>query len=62
MLNKLQNKKFWQISAEETAQLLETNVENGLSVQEVKDRLDVYGRNIFETSKKRGELKFFLVS
>ena len=56
----VQNKKFWQISAEETAQLLETNIENGLSMQEVKDRLDVFGRNTFETSKRTSKTKIFL--
>jgi len=60
MLDKLQNKKFWQISAEETAQLLETNIESGLSVQEAKDRLDAFGRNTFETSKKTSKIKIFL--
>ncbi len=58
----LQNKKFWQISTEETARLLETNIESGLSVQEAKNRLEVFGRNIFETSKKQAKLKYFLVS
>ncbi|PIT87029.1 MAG: hypothetical protein COU31_05075 [Candidatus Magasanikbacteria bacterium CG10_big_fil_rev_8_21_14_0_10_40_10] len=56
----MQNKKFWQISAEETAQLLETNIENGLSGQEANDRLEKYGRNIFETSKKTSKTKIFL--
>ncbi|MCU0680478.1 MAG: HAD-IC family P-type ATPase [Planctomycetes bacterium] len=55
-----QNKKFWQISAEETAQLLKTNIESGLSMQEVKNRLEVYGKNIFEKSKKISKLKIFL--
>lgn len=55
-----QNKKFWQISAEETAQLLETNIEFGLSVQEANDRLDAYGRNTFETSKRTSKIKIFL--
>ncbi len=56
----LQNKKFWQISTEETARLLETNIESGLSVQEAKNRLEVFGRNIFETSKKTSKIKIFL--
>ncbi len=60
MLNKLQNKKFWQISAEKTAQLLETNTETGLSMQEAEDRLDTYGRNTFDTSKRTGKIKIFL--
>jgi Ca2+-transporting ATPase len=54
------NKKFWQISVEEVAQLLETNIEIGLSAQEAKSRLDVYGKNIFETSKKTSKIKIFL--
>ncbi len=60
MLKKLQNKKFWQISAEETAHFLKTNIENGLSAQEAKNRLDEYGRNTFEASKKTGKIKIFL--
>jgi len=59
MLEKLQNKNFWQISIEETTQLLETNIENGLSIQEASDRLEVYGRNTFETSKKTSKTKIF---
>src|SRR3989338_2578365 len=60
MSDKLQNKKFWQISAEETAQLLETNTKSGLSVREARDRLEAYGRNIFETSKRTSKIKIFL--
>ena len=60
MNSNIQNKKFWQISAEETAQLLETNAESGLSAQEAEDRLNAFGRNTFETSKRTGKIKIFL--
>lgn len=56
----LQNKKFWYLSLEEVAQLLETDAERGLSAQEVKDRLSVFGKNTISTSKKAVGLKIFL--
>ncbi|MFA6304192.1 MAG: HAD-IC family P-type ATPase [Patescibacteria group bacterium] len=59
MLTKIENIKFWQISAPETAKVLETNIKDGLSTQEVKERLNVFGKNTFETSKKTSKIKIF---
>lgn len=56
----LQNKKFWHLSPEEVAQLLETDAERGLSTQEVKDRLSAFGKNTISTSKNAVGLKIFL--
>jgi len=56
----IQNKDFWHLSFEETAQLFETDVEKGLSVQEVKDRLSAFGKNTISASKKAVGLKIFL--
>ncbi len=56
----IQNKNFWHLSSEETARLFETDAEKGLSSQEVKDRLSVFGKNTISTSKKAVGLKIFL--
>ncbi len=55
----LQNKNFWHLSSEETAELFDTDIERGLSAQDAKDRLAIFGRNTFESSKKTGALKIF---
>src|SRR3989344_5560248 len=60
MLANIQDKKYWRLSMEETAEFLETDKENGLSAQEVKDRLARFGRNTFEAAKKADKLKIFL--
>ena len=60
MLANIQDKKYWRLSVEETAEFLETDKENGLSAQEVKDRLARFGRNTFEAAKKADKLKIFL--
>lgn len=57
---KVQNKNFWHLSFEETALLFGTDVEKGLSAQDVKDRFLVFGKNTISTSKKTGALKIFL--
>lgn len=56
----LQNLNFWHLSSEETARLFETDLEKGLSVQDIKDRLAIFGRNTFESARKAGRLKIFL--
>ncbi|KKS32130.1 MAG: ATPase, P-type (Transporting), HAD superfamily, subfamily IC [Parcubacteria group bacterium GW2011_GWC2_42_12] len=48
------------MSVEETTEILETNAESGLSAQEAEDRLNAFGRNTFETSKRTGKIKIFL--
>ena len=60
MNSNIQNKNFWHLSFEETAKLFETNVEKGLSTEDVKDRLLVFGRNTINTSKKAVGFKIFL--
>ncbi len=45
---------FWNLSAEETSQHLETSLENGLSSAVAQARLLEYGKNTIETSKKTG--------
>ena len=55
----IQNRKIWHLSIEETARLLETNVENGLSSQDVQERLRFFGRNTIESSGKSAWLKIF---
>jgi P-type Ca2+ transporter type 2C len=59
MNSNTQDKKFWQISIEETAKFLETNLESGLSNQEAKNRLDTFGKNALKKSKKTGAIKIF---
>ncbi len=56
----IQNKKIWHLSYNETAQLFETDIERGLSEQEVTDRLSVFGRNTLGVTKKAVGLKIFL--
>jgi len=51
MLTSLQEKKFWHLSVEDTARLFETDIENGLSTEDAKERLVTFGRNALETSK-----------
>lgn len=60
MDSNIQNKNFWHLSSEETARLFETDIEKGLSAQEVKDRLSAFGKNTISTSKKAVGLKIFL--
>ena len=60
MLNTIQNKNFWHLSSEETARLFETDMEKGLSAQEVKERLLTFGKNTISTSKRAAGLKIFL--
>ncbi|OGF61766.1 hypothetical protein A2662_04315 [Candidatus Giovannonibacteria bacterium RIFCSPHIGHO2_01_FULL_45_33] len=60
MDSNIQNKNFWHLSSEETAQLFETDIEKGLSAQDVKDRLLAFGKNTISASKKTAGLKIFL--
>ncbi|MFA6797654.1 MAG: cation-transporting P-type ATPase, partial [Candidatus Paceibacterota bacterium] len=59
MNSNTQNEKFWQISIEETANLLETDIESGLSNQEVNDRLDKFGKNTLKKNQKNSKIKIF---
>lgn len=55
----IQNKKFWHLTHEAVIRLFETDTEKGLSTQDVKDRLVIFGRNTFKSSKKTGKLIIF---
>ncbi len=52
--------KFWGLSVEETEKILETDIQRGLSSQEARERLVVFGENTFESSKRADRLKIFL--
>lgn len=56
----LQNLKIWHLSFQEIAQLFETDVEKGLSPQDVKDRLIAFGKNTIHASKKGVKFKILL--
>lgn len=60
MSTQLQNTKYWNITAEEGALVLETNIENGLSQEEATSRLKTFGRNTFKTDKKTHKLIILL--
>lgn len=61
MLRKeIQNESFWALSADETVSVLETNVQSGLSEEEVKKRLEVFGENIIEKTKDASAFYIFL--
>ena len=60
MLTDIQDKNYWRLNVQETAELLETDEKNGLSAQEAKDRLAAFGRNTLKTAKKEDRLKIFL--
>ncbi len=51
---------YWNLSAEDVARSVETDMENGLSAGEVSARLERYGANAFEDSKQASKLKIFL--
>jgi Ca2+-transporting ATPase len=55
-----QETKYWHLSAQETAQLLETDIEKGLNTEDAAKRLAVFGRNAFESSEKTGWIKILL--
>jgi len=59
MISDLQGKKFWHLSPSDTARLLETDIENGLSTEEANERLVTFGRNAIETSKRAAWVKIF---
>ena len=58
--NQIQDKFFWHLSLEETAQLFEADIKRGLFAQEAEDRLAAFGKNTISTSKKAVGLKIFL--
>ncbi|MDQ3089628.1 MAG: HAD-IC family P-type ATPase [bacterium] len=59
MISNPEEKKFWNLSVEDTARLFETDIENGLSAEEAKERLVTFGKNALETSKRATWLPIF---
>jgi len=60
MLQELQSKNYWHLTMQETAEILETDLKNGLSQEEVGKRITIFGRNVFDTTKRTSKLKIFL--
>ncbi len=56
----IQDKNFWHLSFEEVADLFETDIEKGLSIQESNSRLVAFGKNTISTAKKTVGLKIAL--
>ncbi len=56
----IQNKNFWHMSSDETERLFETDIKQGLSEQNAKDRLLAIGKNSISTSRKAIGLKIFI--
>ncbi len=50
----------WSDTIDETINNLSTSPEKGLSSDEAKNRLRLYGENIFESTKTKGPIKIFL--
>ncbi len=55
----IQDQKYWSLPIEESVQLLESDKENGLTSGEAVERLQIFGRNSFETKKKADKIKIF---
>ena len=55
----IQKRPFWTLSESETIDLLETDVQNGLSEKEAEKRLKVFGQNIIEGAK--GTSRFLIL-
>lgn len=53
------NEKFWHLSTEETVRRLETDMESGLSVREVENRLSQLGRNVIQSAHRTARIKIF---
>jgi Ca2+-transporting ATPase len=56
----VEEKKFWSLSPEDVSKILDTNTEKGLSVEDVKNRLEIFGKNTIRSSKRTAKLKIFL--
>ena len=55
-----EKKSFECLNKEETLNTLSTNIENGLSEEEAKKRLEKYGENALKEKKKDGPFKIFI--
>src|SRR3989344_9098565 len=60
MDSNIQNKKFWNLSLEDASRLLETDINNGLSAEEANYRIERFGKNSIESSRRTARLKIFL--
>src|SRR5687768_4520110 len=56
----IQKHSFWQLSPEEAAALLESDIHSGLSDDEAARRRAVFGGNTFERSRRSPGLEIFL--
>lgn len=57
---KMENRKFWHLRVEDTARLLATDTEKGLSAVEAKERLAKFGLNTISVPRRAVGLKIFL--
>ena len=56
----MEKEAFECLNNEEVLKKLNTNIENGLSEEEAKKRLEEYGENALKEKKKDGPFKIFL--
>ena len=54
------NEEWFRLKVEEVEEKLETNIEKGLNIEEVKSRQEKYGKNELKTKKKKSWIKKFL--
>lgn len=57
---KIQEIPFWALSAPEVVEILRTNSQNGISEEEAKERLKIFGLNIIEKSRQAPGFFIFL--
>ncbi len=55
-----QDKKYWSVSPDSVADLLDSSLLEGLSAEEATSRLSLYGPNSLKTSEGTGKLKMLL--
>ena len=60
MIENQQEKEFWNIGASELVQRLDSNQTKGLSSDQVKERLNLYGKNLVRVSKKKNSLSLLI--
>lgn len=51
---------FWALTAEEAASALKTDLQNGLSEEEIEKRLQIFGPNVIEKPRRAAGLVIFL--
>lgn len=51
---------FWALAAEEAASILQTDLQNGLSEKEIKNRVQIFGPNVIEKPRRAAGLAIFL--